>query len=88
MEIGKIIHGHVNELLDLNKDIAEVRMEICHKCPLFKDIVGGVCNPKLWLNPKTNEISSYSQPGFYKGCGCRIKAKTRLKEGGCPAKKW
>lgn len=88
MEIGQIIKGHVNEVLNLNQDISEVRKKICLKCPLYKDIIGGVCNPKLWLNPETNEVSNYAKKGFYRGCGCRLSAKTRLKEGHCPANKW
>ena len=68
MEIGPIIKGHVNELLDKNKDISEVRMEICRKCPLYRDILGGQCNPNLWLNPETNEISNRRTVNYIKGC--------------------
>ena len=88
MEIGQIIKGHVNEVLNLNQDISQVRKQICKKCPIFKDFMGGICNPKLWLNPKTGEVSTYSQPGFIRGCGCRLNAKTTLKNGHCPAGKW
>ena len=88
MEIGHIIKGHVNELLDKNKDISEVRMEICRKCPLYRDILGGQCNPNLWLNPETNEISNRRTVNYIKGCGCRLRAKTRLENESCPAKKW
>ena len=37
MEIVKIVKGHVNELLDINKDISQKRMNICRECPLFLD---------------------------------------------------
>lgn len=88
MEIGQIVKGHVNEALGLNKDISQVRMEICRNCPLFKDSLGGICNPKLWLNPETGDISTEKKDGYYKGCGCRCQAKTTLPNGHCPAKKW
>jgi len=44
MEIGNIVKGHVNEVLGLNVDLKAKRMEICRKCPIFKDILGGICN--------------------------------------------
>lgn len=88
MEAGKIIKGHVNEMLGLNKSISEVRLEICHKCPLFKNTVGGICNPSLWVNPETDETSTVKKDGYFKGCGCRLKAKTTLNTAHCPAHKW
>lgn len=88
MEIGNIVKGHANEMLGLNKDISEIRMEICHKCPLFKNTTGGLCNPKLWLEPNENKISTVRKDGYFKGCGCRLKAKTTLPNAHCPAHKW
>ena len=88
MEIGNIIHGHVNEVLGLNEDLKEKRMQICRKCPLYKDTLGGICNSSLWLNPKTNEISTEQENDYYRGCGCRLQAKTTLATASCPAKKW
>ena len=37
MGVGDIVKGHVNELLNRNEDISKVRMDICRKCPLFKN---------------------------------------------------
>ena len=88
MEIGKIIKGHANELLGLNNDLSSSRLAICLKWPLYKNFLGGQCNPRLWLNPNTNEISNKRLDGFYKGCGCRLQAKTREVTSACPAKKW
>lgn len=83
-----IIKGYVNELLDNNKDISEKRMEICRSCPLFKDSFGGICNPNLFMNPETLEVSEYKRNGFKSGCGCRLKAKTTLKYAHCPLNRW
>lgn len=44
MEVGNIIKGHANEILGLNVDLKQRRMEICKKCPIYKDILGGICN--------------------------------------------
>lgn len=88
MEIGKIVQGHVNEALGLNTNLKEVRMKICRNCPLFKDSMGGICNSKLWLNPKTGQVSTEQEDGYYRGCGCRLQAKTTLTTAQCPAHKW
>lgn len=88
MEVGNIIKGHVNEVLGLNVDLKQKRLEICRKCPLFKDVLGGLCNSQLWLNPRTGDVSTDSKDGYYRGCGCRLQAKTTLITAICPAKKW
>lgn len=86
--IGNIISGHINEALGLNKDISEARLRICKKCPIYLSRYGGICNPKLWINPKTNEISTEKKDGYIKGCGCRVLAKTTLVNSHCVANKW
>lgn len=88
MQIGQIVQGHVNELLGLNKDISQERMKICKICPLFLNSLGGICNPKLYLNPKTEDVSTTYKDGYKKGCGCRLLAKTKLVNAHCPNDKW
>ena len=88
MEIVNIIKAHVNELLDINKDISKVRMDICRECPLFLNELGGICNPKLYLNVETGDVSTYKKDGYVNGCGCRLSAKTRLSGSRCPNDKW
>lgn len=88
MQILDIINGHANELLNINNELSESRMKICRKCPIFKDILGGICNSKLWLNPETNEVSAKPKDGFARGCECRLLAKTRVPTATCVAGKW
>lgn len=88
MEIGQIIKGHINEALNLNKDISQGRIQICLSCPLYSPKLGGICNSKLWLNPETGDVSTEKKDGYINGCSCRIKAKTRLTNEKCPADKW
>lgn len=88
MEINQIIKGHVNEVLGINKDISEERLKICHKCPIYSTTLGGMCNNHLWFNPKNNDVVTKQEDGYIRGCGCRLLAKTKLKEAHCPAKKW
>lgn len=89
MGLMDIIKGHLNELTDKHKDMSEERMEICEQCPLYSEKPYGlVCDNSLWLNPETNETSTFAKRGFHRGCGCRLKAKTTLRGNHCPANKW
>lgn len=63
------------------------RLEICKKCPIFSPN-RGICNPKLYLNPDTGEVSTESKFGFIRGCGCNIFFKAKNKSNHCNAGKW
>ena len=88
--IKHIIEGNVNDLLGNNQAIAGPRRKICKACPLYNTSFWGwqECNSKLYLNSKTNDISTTPKPGYYKGCGCRIEAKITVAAEKCPADKW
>lgn len=89
MGIKNIITGHVNELLGNHEELHDLRINICQTCPLYKlSDFGYVCDPKKYLNPLTNEVSYFPKAGYFKGCNCRLEAKTRDKESSCPARKW
>lgn len=88
MNVGNIIKGHINEVLNINEDISGNRLEICYRCPLYSSRLGGVCNNRLWLNPNTGDVSTTKKPGYINGCACRLSAKTRLPNAKCPAGKW
>ena len=63
----------------------EERLAICRKCPLYSN---DRCNSRLWLNPDTNEVSTYARPGFVRGCNCVMKFKARNPNNHCVAGKW
>ena len=65
-------------------------IKICKKCPLFTDdlIFKGKCDAKKYYNPETNELSNFPGKGFISGCGCKLSAKTRIKDAKCVLKKW
>lgn len=89
MNIGHIIKGNANAFFGLNKDVSEERMKICRECPLFTKKLGVyICNPNLFLNIKTGDISTKKKNGYKNGCGCIIKSKTSLLEANCPLSKW
>lgn len=87
--ITDIIRGHWNELLKKEDILSEQRLSICKECPLYKmSSLGWICNKDLYLNPDTDETSYDPAEGFYRGCNCRLEAKTRLPDAHCPAHKW
>jgi hypothetical protein len=90
MQLKRIVKGHYNELMNINEEIANKRMEICKRCPLFTTdpTWGPLCNPQLYLNTTTMEVKDNPAEGFKKGCGCRLKAKTRDLESHCPTNQW
>ena len=92
-QASQIAVGHMKEFFDLEKELYNKRRPICNSCPLLttKEILGietEVCNSDLYLNPKTNEVSTEAKNGFYQGCSCRIGAALRVKDKKCPAGKW
>lgn len=88
MNILDIANGHVKEVLNLNQDLSNNRLKICYSCPLYTNNLGGMCNNKLWLNVNTGDVSMENKPGYKRGCGCRLLAKTRLPNAVCPVGKW
>lgn len=63
----------------------EERIKICERCPIYNR---GRCNSNLWLNPNTNEVSTYAKIGFVRGCNCLISVKARNMINHCVAGKW
>ena len=88
MDWKDVIEGHYNEFLGKNSELAKSRLEICHKCPIYSPKLGGICNRDLWLNPKTNDVSTKAKKGYIQGCGCRVEAKATLPYAECIASKW
>lgn len=76
-------------MLNYEEKLRDSRIAVCLQCPLHQYVsIGLICNSQYYLDPITDTISSYPKPGYYKGCGCRLEAKTRVKNENCPAKKW
>ena len=70
----------------LESNIKE-RLRICESCPIYSS-ARGLCNPNLYLNPETNDVSSKPKEGYIKGCGCYIKFKMKNINNHCVAGKW
>ena len=63
------------------------RKEICLNCPIYNPNKEQ-CNPKLWINPDTDEVSTMSKSGYIRGCGCQVMIKMRNLNAHCIAGKW
>lgn len=87
MKTFNIIEGHIRELIKSNEEISQERLLICKKCSIVK-LKSLICNNNLYVNPYNNHFSITQKEGYYKGCGCRLKAKTTLINEKCPAGKW
>ena len=61
------------------------RLAICRKCPIYN---AGRCNSKLWLNPDTNDVSTYAKIGYIRGCNCLMSVKAKNPNNHCIAGKW
>lgn len=70
------------------EEIAEYRMSICQRCPVYSTKYGGLCNNKLWFNPETNDVSTSSKIGYIRGCGCLLESKVKNPDAVCVAEKW
>ena len=65
----------------------EERRKICEACPIYHP-VKGICNPKLWLNPNNNDVSTSPKTGYIRGCNCAVMIKMRNPNNHCVAGKW
>ena len=86
MNVNHIVKGTINNVLNKEQDLYNERIRICKSCKLYisDGIIGPRCNPYLYLNTKTDEISKTQKIGFKRGCGCLINSKARVKESKCP----
>jgi hypothetical protein len=65
----------------------EDRLAICNKCPIYAPS-SKRCNSSLWINPDTDEVSTYAKVGYIRGCNCIIPIKARNSFNHCVAGKW
>ena len=88
--INQIAKGTLYNLLNKEEELYKERMKICRSCKMLLDhnIFGEICNPNLYINPLTDEISYDPKSGYIKGCHCVMGSKTRIKEASCIAGKW
>ena len=63
------------------------RLAICKECPIYSPN-SDRCNSNLWINPDTNEVSTYARIGYIRGCNCFMKVKTNNPNNHCVAGKW
>ena len=89
-QVGNILQGHINEVFGNNDDLATTRLGVCRECALYKvsPAWGPMCDSSKYISKDGLETSSTKLPGYVKGCGCRLSAKTRLQNAKCIINKW
>ena len=90
MNAKDIAKGFFNNLTNREDLLYKERIAICRSCKLLKNdnMFGEICSNDLFLNPNTDEISRENKKGFFSGCGCILRAKTRVPEARCPLNRW
>jgi hypothetical protein len=84
-----IIRGHANELFGINEELAIERIEICEACPIcVQSAFGPMCDHDKWIHPETEDVLLFPKDGYVRGCGCRLSAKTTLRDNHCIINKW
>ena len=88
--INDIISGHLKNLFNQEEELYKERNKVCKSCPLYKidNILGEICNSKLYVNLETGQTSNYPKMGYLNGCSCKIDQKARLVYEKCPLEKW
>ena len=70
--------------------LPEEKLKICESCPLVRQdkIYGPTCDNTKYMNPKTGETSRFPKSGWVRGCGCRLRWRTKSITAHCIAGKW
>lgn len=74
----------------LDKSLIEERMNICKKCPIYKEhsIHGGICDSSKYISKDGQRWSYFKKDGFVKGCGCKLNNKTKYSTNHCIIDLW
>jgi hypothetical protein len=87
--VSDIAKGHINEVFNINEDLQEQRLAICRECPIcVQSAFGLLCDDEKWIHPETNDVLLFPADEYVRGCGCRLSAKTTLRDNHCIINKW
>jgi hypothetical protein len=84
MSVAQIVEGTLKNMFNIDEELSKERLKICKKCPLYKveDGLGAICSHRLYINNE-DKISKTPKIGYVKGCGCLLRAKTRVNNAVC-----
>lgn len=83
----QIVEGWTNYALGKEKELSEARMKICRECPLYNEQTDR-CDSRRCYNKNTNTVTNIPDKNIVCGCGCVMKAKTRVLGSKCVLNKW
>lgn len=88
-QVKEIAEGHWNEFTGKEQDLSKQRLEICSTCPLISETaLGPICDSSKCWDTINEKVVSYPGENIVCGCGCRLQAKTSLKNAKCVLGKW
>lgn len=73
-----------------NESLSKERLEICKKCPLYKEdpTRGPICDSNKYISPDGTKWSWFKKDGYVRGCSCGLKNKTKNYRNHCIISKW
>ena len=86
-QVGQIAEGWTKHALGITPDFAEERMKICKQCPLYnkeKD----TCDKKRCWDKENQSVVSYPGKNIVCGCGCYMRAASKVLHKKCVLGKW
>lgn len=88
--VKQIVEGWVNDVFDKEQELYEKRIKICKECPLYTvdRIFKGKCDGSKCWDTINDKLVNFPGKNIICGCGCKMSAKTRLKESKCVLNKW
>lgn len=67
----------------------EERINICKKCPLYKQQTwGAVCDSNKYISKDGKEWSYFKKKDWVRGCGCLIKVFAKRPHSSCVIGLW
>lgn len=74
----------------LDEKMFNERMEICKKCPLYKEdsIRGPICDSNKFISPDGTKWSWFRRDGYIRGCGCSLRRSLSNVNKKCICGKW
>lgn len=89
-QIKQIASGWKKSLLNEEEELSKKRTAICKQCPLYTNdaVFHGKCDSGKCFDTKEMKLVPSPGPNIVCGCGCKIDAKSRLKNAKCVLNKW
>ena len=70
-------------------ELAEKRLEICKKCPLYKQTESGhICDGSKYISHDGKDWSKFPKKNYRRGCNCILEKKVKHPSNHCIVNLW